>query len=282
MGESTFSVAVSVLVLNFHHRMEYKPPPDWLRRIVLDWMARLLFMRRIKSSATYPINALKCTKESDVNIKAKKRGTDVIEKAVLNLESETGNATDENIDTKQTLSSNFNTFTSSHLSRLREPIKPIQAEQNPHRIPEIQIHLSESKSESVHSVHKETPNEDMQSKERNHLKTCDSTRFDPGDHTSTRGLSPEVARSAVRLIRSIAAIDKTSNGSYRDELVTMIRETYRELCQQRKDEALDAVFENEWKRIAKIVDRFFFIMTSVLMIISTIVVFCVMPYSNHD
>ena len=64
--------------------------------------------------------------------------------------------------------------------------------------------------------------------------------------------------------------------------MTMIRETYRELCQQRKDDELDAVFENEWKRIAKIVDRFFFIMTSVLMIISTIVVFCVMPYSNHD
>ena len=72
MGESTFSVAVSVLVLYFHHRMEYKPPPDWLRKIVLDWMARLLFMRRIKASATYPIN---------VNIQAEKRGTDVIEKA---------------------------------------------------------------------------------------------------------------------------------------------------------------------------------------------------------
>ena len=282
MGESTFSVAVSVLVLNFHHRMEYKPPPDWLRKIVLDWMARLLFMRRIKSSATYPINALKCIKVSDVNIQAEKRGTDVIEKAVLNLESETGNTTDENIDSKQTLATNFKTFTSSHLSRLGEPVKPMQTEQNPHRIPEIQIHLSESKSESVHSLHNETPIEDMKSKERNHLKTCDSTRFEPGDHTSTRGLSPEVARSAVRLIRSIAAIDKISNGSYRDELLTMIRETYRELCQQRKEDELDAVFENEWKRIAKIVDRFFFIMTSVLMIISTIVVFCVMPYSNHD
>ena len=151
MGESTFSVAVSVLVLNFHHRMEYKPPPDWLRKIVLDWMARLLFVRRIKASATHPINSLKCTKVSDVNIQAEKRRTDVIEKVVLNLESETGNTTDENIDSKQTLASNFKTFTSSHLSRLGEPVKPIQTEQNPHRIPEIQIHLSESKSESVHS-----------------------------------------------------------------------------------------------------------------------------------
>lgn len=56
MGESTFSVAVSVLVLNLHHRMEYKPPPDWLRKLVLDWMARVVFVRRIKTSATCPVN----------------------------------------------------------------------------------------------------------------------------------------------------------------------------------------------------------------------------------
>lgn len=290
MGESTFSVAVSVLVLNLHHRMEYKPPPDWLRKLVLDWMARVVFVRRIKTSATCPVNENKQCKASTVPTKLDKIENVVSNKNRFDYESETEYPTSESKSSKQCLGSNRRLPTSPLLPPIGEPDDNAccahleYSGQSPHRIPEIQIHLSESKSQSVHSVHNERPNDDIKTQDKHYLKTCDSTRFEPGvgDHLSLRALSPEVARSAVRLIKSIAAMDRIPSGCYRDELMTIIGDTYKELRQQRKDDEMDAVFENEWKRISKIVDRFFFMITLIVMISSTIVVFCIMPYSNHD
>lgn len=45
---------------------------------------------------------------------------------------------------------------------------------------------------------------------------------------------------------------------------------------------MDVVFENEWKRILKIVDRFFFMIILIVMILFIIVVFCIMFYFNYD
>ncbi|KAJ8297828.1 hypothetical protein KUTeg_024359 [Tegillarca granosa] len=116
------------------------------------------------------------------------------------------------------------------------------------------------------------------------IHVCDSRASDVGSATnntfqpttSHSGLSPIVAKSAIKLLRSIANMEQSQSQHSRNEFMALIRDTYRELCNQRENEEFEAILENEWKRIAKVVDRFFFLITTLLILISTLAIFLIL------
>ena len=48
MALGTFSVCLTVLVLNLHHRDLERPVPRWVRLVVLHWLSKVLWVRARK------------------------------------------------------------------------------------------------------------------------------------------------------------------------------------------------------------------------------------------
>ncbi|XP_055958875.1 neuronal acetylcholine receptor subunit alpha-2-like, partial [Patella vulgata] len=68
----------------------------------------------------------------------------------------------------------------------------------------------------------------------------------------------------------------------RREFLNAVQDVYAEVCQSRRDEELGQALENEWKLIARVVDRCFFIVCTSMLIISSSVIFGIMPYHHAE
>ncbi|CAC5389710.1 unnamed protein product [Mytilus coruscus] len=257
MAESTFSVAVSVLVLNLHLRTEYKPPPDWLRKLVLHWMAKMLFMNVSETNKVVPEN-----KDS-----------------AYSKDFASSSIPEVHIDRKESkIISNFRT------DHTHDP--------HPHELHTHEVHSHDFHPHELHPPSTIPPNinieeshsSDFGEKEHSsshfhavHSPVSTKVHFD--DHSN---ISPQIEKSALKVMKSLANLNHVPKNQSRIEFMNLIKDTYRDLCQQRADDELELLFENEWKRIARVVDRFFFLITSTFIVISSIAIFAVIPYGHTD
>lgn len=90
-------------------------------------------------------------------------------------------------------------------------------------------------------------------------------------------MAPHMAKSAARIIKSIAQFESNRSSSSHNEFLKAIRDTYQELCAHQLEGAIEMALENEWKVIARVVDRFFFVVTAAFLIISSAVIFGILP-----
>ncbi|XP_067660536.1 neuronal acetylcholine receptor subunit beta-3-like [Haliotis asinina] len=198
MSASTFSVIISVLVLNLHHRTEYTQPPVWLRRLVLDFLGHWLCMgTRRQTTDVHPID------HDDHS---------------------------EQVEAKIDIDPVPEPTTSSSYPKIVLPGSPV---------------------ESTHTIH---PTGGLLG-------------------ASCQNLRSGAAISAVRLIRSIANIDKTPSTQSKSAFLSAVRDVYQELYQTRMAGEVEAALENQWKQIARVVDRFFFWLTLFILIVSTAIIF---------
>lgn len=241
MGESTFSVTIAVLVLNLHHRMEYKHPPKWLRKVVLNWMARMVFMKTADVTHVYP--------ESKP--------------------SEKSNVADD--DHNEEIIGQEKVISSLSLTRDQKDKHSTQ--------PFIHVTNNVDQVKDAPSLHVPDQPESLFVPP---IHVCDSRASEVESSTNNmlQPISPIVAKSAIKLMKSIANMEQSQSQHSRNEFMTLIKNTYRELCNQRESEEFEAILENEWKRIAKVVDRFFFLVTTLLILISTIAIFIILTIQD--
>lgn len=282
MAESTFSVAVSVIVLNLHLRTEYKPPPNWLRKLVLHWMAKMLFMNVSEANKVVPEN------------KDSAHSKDLASSSMPEV----------HVDRKESkIISNFHTFHThephphelhTHDQHIHEAhsnelhiYEPHQHEQHLHEPHQHEQHLHELHTHelqppTINIGESHSADSGMKDHSSSHFHTVHSpvsTKVHFDDHSN---MSPHLEKSALRVMKSLANLDHVPKNQSRIEFMKLIKDTYRDLCQQRADDELDQLFENEWKRIARVVDRFFFLITSMFIVISSIAIFAVIPYGHSD
>ncbi|XP_071087003.1 neuronal acetylcholine receptor subunit non-alpha-2-like [Haliotis cracherodii] len=200
MSASTFSVIISVLVLNLHHRTEYNQPPVWLRRLVLDFLGHWLCMgTRSHTTDVQPI-------------------------------------VEEYHD---------------HMDQVEAKIEIDHHDEPATSCSNPKIVLPDSPAESTHTFH---PTSGLLG-------------------ASCQNLRTGAAISAVKLIHSIANIDKTSGTQSKTAFLSAVRDVYQELYQTRMAGEVEAALENQWKQIARVVDRFFFWLTFSILIVSTAIIF---------
>ncbi|VDI33272.1 Hypothetical predicted protein [Mytilus galloprovincialis] len=292
MAESTFSVAVSVIVLNLHLRTEYKPPPNWLRKLVLHWMAKMLFMNVSEANKVVPENKDSAHSKDFASSSMPEVHVDRKEsKIISNFHTcHTHEPHPHELHTHEPHPHELHTHDQhiheAHSNELHIH-EPHQHEQHLHEPHHHEQHLHEL---HTHELHPPTINigeshsadSGMKDHSSSHFHTVHSpvsTKVHFDDHSN---MSPQLEKSALRVMKSLANLDHVPKNQSRIEFMKLIKDTYRDLCQQRADDELDQLFENEWKRIARVVDRFFFLITSMFIVISSIAIFAVIPYGHSD
>ncbi|KAK6168346.1 hypothetical protein SNE40_020900 [Patella caerulea] len=241
MGASTFSVTVSVFVLNLHHRTEYNKPPHWLRYICLQLLAPWLCLdqKRIKR-----VNSISPEYECGGDPNAET--TESRERVEIKLEIEDND---------------------------KDDIKPESRCSLPVQVNQSFTHPLKTDSREL------TDNPICPT-----IKLCDSVESRDSRPTTSSAhlMNVRTAKSTVKLMKSIANLDNSSSLHSRREFLNAVQDVYAEVCQTRKDEELGQALENEWKLIARVVDRCFFIVCTLMLIISSSVIFGIMPYHHAE
>ncbi|XP_070201308.1 neuronal acetylcholine receptor subunit alpha-4-like [Littorina saxatilis] len=276
MAMSTLSVIMSVCVLNLHHRTVYSHPPPWLRHLVLHYLARAMYMQI--SHVTGKIQPVREWKEKEQS------STPNLTTSVSPARRNSAN------DTKITLT-------------VDEQADKPHSFANPMTSDNVMDCNSDSDSRHIHlrhvlkgrggSEHRLGGRHGILSREdiAGALKRTAMSERDVTNRsatTTTTTLQPDVtpsymlpvdSKSAARLMQSINNLSLA--GGERDrsrsqlEFIRAVRDVYHELQTTRQAGELEHALVNEWKLIARVVDRLFFWITFLTLMVTTVAVFSV-------
>ncbi|KAK7471777.1 hypothetical protein BaRGS_00035599, partial [Batillaria attramentaria] len=262
MAASTSSITVTVLVLNLHHRTIYSHPPPWLKVFVLDYLARLVCMRRHLGH----FGILPIVKEP-VTGKQAAAGTAAMNtrKIKLTVEDLEGPGVQQKITVLEHDDDLETTPSESDYRHVRLVPKNLDSGNSSQR------DLLKSGSVAASAACRGERGEGGLSSLNVAMPVWKCSEGDLPDNvhstaphspgTSQHVLSANATRSALRLIRSIAHLDQPGNTTSTQEFVKAVRDVYHELLTARQACETEHALENEWKIIARVVDRFFFWVT---------------------
>ncbi|KAL8575991.1 hypothetical protein ACOMHN_052009 [Nucella lapillus] len=291
MATSTSSIIISVLVLDLHHRAVCTQPPVWLRRLVLDLLARLMCMRNSHvtrhvvqphspDSKECPSPAVCAVCDAQGNKTA--AGT----KFRLTVDDSAGPVAGEsdssNANRLKMAASDFRLNLQSQKSDT--DYRPLTVTGgSEHRLGGMTRLTMTGDVRRANDVRRVGSSE----------VACQSLIINP-DSLHSSGF-PFQTRSTQRLIHSINTLTTQAAGGggvggatdagcdqkrcqSQQEFVRAVREVYHELRNTRRSTEWEHALESEWKMMARVVDRLFFWITFFALALTSLSVFTSLIY----